>query len=111
MPKVGDVIYVVRKLKGWKKRDLAKALGCDLTKVFDLEHDKPKVLLDTIVRACRELEIVFDHSTREAQIPKQISPSLYESILAARQKRPRQRRGGSGDGGVPPAGEVGEKAA
>ncbi len=56
-PRFGDVIRQHRKLAGLTQSELAKVAGVGKTVVFDLEHGKESVQLDTVKKVLEVLNI------------------------------------------------------
>jgi len=47
---ISDVIRFHRKSSGLNQNELAKLAGVGKTAVFDLEHSKPSIRLDTLIK-------------------------------------------------------------
>ena len=54
---IGDIIKHHRKKSGLTQSGLAKLAGCGKTVIFDIEHGKETVQLDTLLKICRVLNI------------------------------------------------------
>jgi HTH-type transcriptional regulator / antitoxin HipB len=59
-PIFGDVIRQHRKLSGLSQSELAKVAGVGKTVVFDLEHGKESVQLDTLKKVLTVLNIQLE---------------------------------------------------
>lgn len=57
MNEFGTVIRFHRKKSGLTQKELADLAGVGKTSVFDIEHGKPTVQLETLQRICRVLNI------------------------------------------------------
>ena len=54
---IGEIIKRHRKKSGLTHSGLAKLAGCGKTVIFDIEHGKETVQLDTLLKICRVLNI------------------------------------------------------
>ncbi len=55
--KLAEVLQFHRKKAGLNRVELAKLAGVGKTQVFDLEHGKPSVQLDTLLKLLKALNI------------------------------------------------------
>jgi y4mF family transcriptional regulator len=54
---IGEIIKLHRKKSGLTQSGLAKLAGCGKTVIFDIEHGKATVQLDTLLKICLVLNI------------------------------------------------------
>lgn len=57
MQDYGDIVRFHRKKSGLSQQELAQYAGVGKTVVWDIEHSKPGVRLNTLLEVCRVLNI------------------------------------------------------
>ncbi|MEX2602001.1 MAG: helix-turn-helix domain-containing protein [Balneolaceae bacterium] len=71
MNEFGRVIRFHRKKSGLTQKELADLAGIGKTSVFDIEHDKPTVQLETLQRVCLVLNIEMKMESPLMELYKQ----------------------------------------
>ena len=57
MEAIGDIVRMHRRVSGLSRVELAKIAGVGKTAVFDLEHRKPSIRYDTLLKILNALNI------------------------------------------------------
>jgi HTH-type transcriptional regulator / antitoxin HipB len=60
MNEISSVVAAHRKLSGLSRAELADIAGVGKTVIFDIEHGKPSVRLDTLLKLLTALNITFE---------------------------------------------------
>lgn len=79
MPTNGEILRRVRELREIRQLPFATAIGISPSTLYRLEHDDPRVDIDTYARAAQELSLSFDWKDKRVIPPKDLPAAALET--------------------------------